>query len=288
MISTYLQKLSLVSALIILPLSDSILRSYGDNSNNTSNTNSVSEIKSITLENTVMWLDVYDSINHNFITRKDGIADAFLNEVNNNRYSDADYLDYFRRVDSLENIGTWVPLKIAEAGLSHLATNFTAINNFEIIEGVDSIARQDLKDEYVPLKDVLLSLDSINIKNLKPREKLRQMYNYLTDHIQAGKTTINSVAIEKLASGQLGDCNDVSPAFYALLEYYGFDSGMCFGRSIDDNGKSVGYHVWIGVNLPEGYIELDPTWYNAFVPLEERCDSIEWTGLKKQFIRKKK
>ncbi|MGV8086767.1 MAG: hypothetical protein ACP5N1_03995 [Candidatus Woesearchaeota archaeon] len=233
------------------------------------------------------WDKVYDSTTAKFITRKDGISEEFLNKINSERYTQSDYLNYFKFVDSLENIGTWDSLAASEAGISELCTLVTTIHNFHMISKVDNSSKDTLNLSLIPMKEFILSLDSIYYQNLNDSEKIRKMYNLLTDKIVSGKLTSGSVCIEHLVNGQLGDCNDVVPAFYSVLTYYGFDVYMRFGKSKDDQGKVLGYHAWLGIDLKEGYADLDPTWYSAFVPLENRCKYIEYVSINDDYITKK-
>lgn len=241
----------------------------------------------ISLNKKSLWPSVYDTIEKKFVDREDGIHEEFLNNNMNDMYLLPDYLAYFKLVDSLENIGTWDSLAKYEAVISELSTLVTTIHNFNTLSEVDNSSKNNLTPHLIPMKELLLSLDSIYHQNLNDTEKIRKMYNLLTDKIVSGKSTSGSVRIEKLINGQLGDCNDVAPAFYSVLTYYGFDVYMCFGKSKDEKGKVLGYHAWLGINLKEGYVDLDPTWYNVFVPLENRCEYIEKIAINDRYVTKK-
>ncbi len=273
---SYLSNLSLAALLTVSSVS---IATINANAQNTSQSGSTDKNQQI-----ICWPKIYDSSARSFVIRKGGISERFLNNVDNSRYKKDDYLEYFRRVDSLENVGIWglLPDSLIEQSCNELVD--TAIRNFQLISNVESISRTDLKNEVVSLKYLLSSLDSISVDKLDLSEKLRKMYNCLNTKISVDKDANDDVDINSLVSGQLGKCNAVAPAFYSILTYYGFDAVMCFGKQINNSGKKVIYHAWIGVNLDDGYIDLDPTYYPFFVPLENRCKDIKRYTVKDEYI----
>ncbi|MGV8086769.1 MAG: hypothetical protein ACP5N1_04005 [Candidatus Woesearchaeota archaeon] len=244
------------------------------------------DISKISLEQKNSWPSVYDTIENKFFDWEDGIHDEFLNNNMCAMYKLPEYLAYFKRADSLENIGEWHPITYPSRLLhfSTLLTRHTAIHNFKVLSAIDTIPITRLDSSLIPLKKLMTSLDSIYSKDISSFSKLRKMYTSLAKKICAGEKTLNSLPIELLVNGEKGDCNDVIPAFYSALTYYGFDTYLRYGKSVRDNNNKDRYHTWLSVNMDGTIIDLDPNWYIIFVPLENRNKDIGFSSLNKKYI----
>jgi hypothetical protein len=230
---------------------------------------------------------IHHNTKHSVRCEKESINEL-LNNINDVYYVSEEYSDYLNKVDSLEDISSWRNLKkIDGVKFSKLGTINTAISNLELIAHIDATSLDTLTSDLIPLKKLLSSLDLVYEQKLVLEEKFVKMYDLLANHIKSGQRTPNSVPIKHLVDGRLGDCNDIIPAFYSILHYYGFDCGMYFGVYNDGNSAEDGYHVWLGVNLNERTINLDPTWYDTFIPLRKRATDISLITVKDKYLRKK-
>ena len=246
------------------------------------NSNSINDVSSNSHSN------IYDSKKSRFITSPGGISESYLNLTHNSIFKEDLYLNYLNYVDSLERTVKFAPLDSTNWVGSFHATQVTAAYDSKLIFNVDNTPLDSLRSELFPLKLLLTGLNDINSFHTSSVEKLRLMYDLTNEFIHRGNRTSSSVPIDILTQGFLGDCNDLVPAYYSLFSYYGFDTRMRFSKILNSKNKFLGLHTWIDVNLNALSIDLDPTYYNIFAPLEDRCDSALNTHLSKKSLYTKK
>lgn len=208
----------------------------------------------------------------------------YLDNSSNEEFKTAQYLEYLKKVEMSENDYKFIALRKSKAGISKLYTYLTTMENMEFIKGVDETPLSSLKDYYKPLKELLNELNGIySADSLSYNEKIERMYECMLKKIKPGELTEGSLGIGHLVNGKLGDCNDISAAYFALFNYYGIKCYFKMGEEIKPNEV----HAWIAVDVKDYTIDLDPTWYVRFVPLKVSGDEIENFYFKEGYMRRK-
>jgi hypothetical protein len=165
---------------------------------------------------------------------------------------------------------------------SIMPQNITAAKNILLINAIlnDSIYDFDRNKsvkfnssehkEYIPLKMLLSGMDKIYYGDNSGLVKLKEYCGLISEYIRSGKLTLESSGLVYLTNNNLGDCNDLTPAYFALLTYYGFKVDMPL--SVVDVNSDISLHTWLNVKMDDLEFDLDPTWYRIFVPLDPRLD----------------
>lgn len=173
--------------------------------------------------------------------------------------------DFKEKAQEIENKYSFRQLKRHEGGISQIYTLLTMCENFKLIQ---SVQKGEIK--YPKLKNILHHFDNVIRKKGKTKKSFIELYEYLNDRIPEGEVTHGSMdIIEVLENG--GDCNDVSPVFYSLFKYYGFNMYVIIGSSHNIKENTDVLHAWLGVEFEEDkIIELDPLWYGPYYELNRR------------------
>ena len=223
---------------------------------------------------------IYNSKTKRFNENYGGINENYLN-LTNKDFS-REEIDFLQWVDERERQLKFRPLTKYEAAGSQGFTLLNTMWNMQIIKKIDEISLDSLDDYHKPLKELLIKLnEEYSNENLQVSEKFEIMYSHISNKIHRGKITLTSSGIENLINDSEGDCNDLAPAYFALLNYFHIPCYMKFGKIIE-NEKEIGDHAWICVETEKGEITLDPIGYSFFVPLDERNENIERIFLKKE------
>lgn len=230
--------------------------------------------------------DVFDSKTQTFNQLDGGIDEKYLTKFLAGDSKDNHSILFYQKVDERERSHKFIPLEKFEGSISNIESLITAIDNFKLIKKVDRAKLSALPKEHIPLKVLLNKLNRINRKRISRQEKVRRLHDTISDSIESGEETSESVSLEKLVQGVKGDCNDLSPAFFSLLNYYGIKTYLRCGKVIEKGEE--GLHEWVGVEIDNVYFDLDPTWYGTFCPLEDRNEKIEHTSLKDEYMVFKK
>ena len=225
--------------------------------------------------------EIYDSINGKFTEKIGGIEEKVINE-NINCLNKEDFWKY-KIVDSIENYSKFRKSGPSEALFSKVETLLRMVENFRTLKETDETNILALKEEYIPLKKLMIKLDSIRIKNPKLNYKtLKDMYTSIGESINPSyeKTDLK---IQDVTAGKGGICRDLVSTYYPLLAYYGFEGGFKFG-SIGNTS-----HIWLYTKLEENNFELDPSWYQEnMIPIENRIEKdTTYETLKDEYIIKK-
>jgi len=162
--------------------------------------------------------------------------------------------DFEKKVKEREDSIMWEPLKKYEGSLSLIETLIVMAKNFHIIDDVRK------RNMYHPKLRYILDKFDFMCKD-KSKDTFIKMYNYLNKQIPEGRNNKGSIDIlEVLDHG--GNCNDVSPLFYSLFGYYGFDIYVMVGKGTHSSKNFL--HSWIAVLIDNEFIELDPLWYGPY------------------------
>lgn len=213
---------------------------------------------------------VYDFKLKQFIQRKRGVNETVLNSLDL-EYRTRKMLDYYKQVENQEQSLEFIPLKNKyECGLSGALTVLTMIKNLECIETIDK--EGNVGDEYKPLKELLIKCNEIHENTEQDSlERVIKIYKTISEYVKPGELNLESVSIVDLVNGRLGDCNDLSPAYFALFNYYHINCHIILGKTTD-SGRIL--HAWLYVKTSKSCFELDPTWYEYFTPLDTRNEDI--------------
>lgn len=290
MIMSYLSKYLISGVLALLPMKNSALdmtlENYLENKTEYKTKHTICYFDNDSISNNSTVSDIYDYTAHQFVTKKGGLSEEFLNKSLIDLFvfeESKEFLDYLKYVDSTENNYYWSKLDSSRVIKSSLTDTYTtAINNFDMIFLTDMSNMCNLSTKYHSLKKVLLSLDSIASESYNYSEQLVLSYELLQKNILNREDNQSSIPMNELFNGKTADCNDIVPAFYTILRYYGYDVCMRFGTILNLDGKFLGNHVWLSVNIDNIIIDLDPTWYGSFAPLENRSNSIPYDFLEKR------
>lgn len=223
--------------------------------------------------------DVFDFKNQTFNQLEGGIDEKYLSKF---LAGENAVILFYQKVDEQERNHKFIPLEEFEGSISVIESLITSIDDFKLIKKVDQTKLSALPKEHIPFKILLNKLNRIHLKKISRQEKVRLFYDAISAEVQSGEETPESVSLEKLVQGVKGDCNDLSPAFFSLLNYYGIETYLRYGKVIDKEGE--GLHEWISVKTDGIHFDLDPTWYGSFCPLEDRNEKIEHTSLKDEYM----
>ena len=227
---------------------------------------------------------VYDISTYRFIEKEGGLAESVMNKYDPLIYKSDIWL--YRAIDSIEANARFVKKEDLEGGLSELSMFVNMIKNFELLSLIDTIPLEDLREEYVNTKKVMLALDSIhNLKNLNPYQKASKTFDEIYKRINL-KNRDDDLLIHQMLNGKGGDCSDVTSTFYPLFVYYGFNAGFVSGRILGDSGR-YNIHIWPHIKLGSFNFDFDPSWYPIFSPLETRLEEEGFKSLKDKFEVKK-
>lgn len=112
-------------------------------------------------------------------------------------------------------------------------------------------------------------------------DKLKEAYNFLQDNLKMvlispdipDTISMKSNRIDSIIAGAAGNCNDLVPAYFAFLNYAGFNTSIRIS-AISYKGNKL-YHAYLGVYEDKTYFELDPMLYynKGFIPIEERNEN---------------
>lgn len=238
--------------------------------NNNNEKNNANEKIVCTLDKPLVdTLSTFNKENNKFNQPKRGVSEDCLMKYINLGSIDADLIEYYHKVNEQERSIKFVKLGEYEGSISGIQMRLTAIENMTLIKEIDKTDIKQLKEEYVPLKKLIMELDKIDGEKISQLEKAEEMIRVISQSMESGKKTCESVGIEKLVNGELGDCNDLSPAYFAILNYYGIKTYMRSAAIVEDKNKT-GLHAWVSVNAGGASFDLDPTWYDGFCPLKDR------------------
>lgn len=192
---------------------------------------------------------------------------------------------YEERVMERENQRTFKPLNEHEGAFSVVLTLITMCENFKII---DKVRKGEIKHDK--LKDILDTFDMMILDGINKKNFIK-MYNYLNEQIPDGNITNGSMDILKVLNNG-GDCNDVSPLFFNIFRYYGFDNiWVVVGQSWKNNKNIL--HAWVYMEWSENgkieKIELDPLWYQNYIELNRMPENMnfEIMNVKDEYHRKR-
>lgn len=208
-----------------------------------------------------------------------------LSELRGERY-DGTYTQLCMIINDDEH--NWLFNNSKESELSRNIQNSTALQNWYIIGAMlkDSIIdfnsspwneikfNKKKHTEYLPLKKLLNNMEKIYYDTIKYEDttsimKMAELYNLIEQYICSEREeTPNSEGLLYLTNGNSGDCNDITPAYFALLGYYGYKVEMKTAHAY--NGKRSTLHTWLQVNHNGTKFDLDPTWHPVFIPLKPR------------------
>lgn len=147
--------------------------------------------------------------------------------------------------------------------------------------------------DYIKLQKLLELFNVIDNSSMSRQQKLEKMYNLFLTNIPEMIETENALQIQELLRTG-GDCNDISPALFAILNYFHFETYVQWGKLCYGEKRSVGKiaelpsaHAWIVVKINGRTLTLDPTWYNEeYVELPKR-GNLEVQNLAKRYMRYK-
>ena len=222
---------------------------------------------------------VYDSKYDVFIDRKGGVDEEILNEYCK-EYKNANDIEVVQLCDNCERQTLFFnPTK--DSVLTDITQNNTEMINSIMIDAIlcDSVYnfqtnstvpfRRSIHKEYIPLKKLVDGMEKIYYNHDDKIMKLKESYNLISTYIQSGEITKDrSMNILYLTNNNMGDCNDLTPAYTALLRYYGFDVKMPVSFVTLDTLTAL--HTWLQVKIDDKVFDLDPTWHTTFMPLNPR------------------
>ncbi|MFH0831445.1 MAG: hypothetical protein V1886_01085 [archaeon] len=230
--------------------------------------------------------EIFDYKNQTFYKLSGGIDEGYLGKFLTEEKMNNSTLSFYQKVDEQERELEFHCLQDFEGSISQIESLITAINNLKLIREGDRANIYKLKEEYIPLKVLLDKLNRVYHKKLAQQTKLKELYEIISAEVKSGEATHESLPLEKLVQGAKGDCNDLSPAFFSLLNYYGIKTYLRCGKVIDKGEE--GLHEWISVEIDNTLFDLDPTWYGSFCPLEDRNKKIKHSSLKEEHMIFKK
>lgn len=269
---------------LILPLTIGLVGCVKDDNKNSGAKEEIVYVENKPLIHTP---EVFNKETNKFNQLEGGISEDCLNQYINSSSTGDNTIEYYQKVDEQERKLKFIKRGKYEGGLSNIETLLTAIENMKLISEIDKTNITQLKEEYVPLKKIIMELNKIDDKKISQLKKAEEMIEIISQSVESGKETRESVGIEKLVNGELGDCNDLSPTYFAILNYYGIKAYMR-SAAITEENKKIGLHAWININVDDISFDLDPTWYEGFCPLEDRDKEIEHYSLKDKFMTYKK
>jgi hypothetical protein len=225
--------------------------------------------------------------NNVYIGRNHGLNDEYYKKIttrNTSLGSNVEVRNFLDRVETNEQNIHFTPSEIYDGLVSRLQTYITLKNNQKFVNMIDTTTNPLYLNH--PLKEIIRVLNSINNADTPKIQKLEQSYDFLSQYLYPGKSTDHAATLDSLLSEKKGgDCNDLCASYYAFLDRYGFDVYLRIGkiRRVDD---SVGLHVWLSVDIDGKIMDLDPTWYIGFVPLDNRNKYIKYVKIGDEITEK--
>lgn len=196
-----------------------------------------------------------------------------------------EYINYLLEIDKREKQLEFVSIEKGKkrylAFYSKFQTIFTAEENMYLIKGLDESSMEEIDEYYKPIKNLLNELNLIYEKETVISKRFEIMYRKISERMVIGEGNNEAISLEYLVNGIKGDCNDISPAYFALLNYYGIPTYLRMG-TILEKGKELGHHVWLTVETEKGWIDVDPVGYSFMIPLDDRNEEIELILLKEE------
>ncbi len=182
---------------------------------------------------------------------------------------------YYSLVEQYEKSSIFVPSEEARIALSVVETCMTALDNVNELAALEYLPNESLIEENAEVKKLLMELKEIQNQDLSSYKKVEEMYYAMCKKIKAGEECVDgSKGLDFLVAGNGGDCNEVATAFFSFYAYLGFDCKLVFGDWVSNDGKRIS-HLWLSMNVDGHVFELDPTWYQIFVPLTPRNSEIK-------------
>ena len=170
------------------------------------------------------------------------------------------------------------------------------IENMNIIKKIDNTPTDKISKENKTLKHMLNKLNEINKNYKNPEKRLERIFNHISSTIgpiYKKEEYWGTLDIIQFLNDKYGDCSETSSAYFALLNYFNI---KCYIKSGKVHKKSKNnkvlhiwkedlLHAWICVEINKKEIDLDPTWYPIFAPLNPV--GVEKVTLKDKFMQKK-
>ncbi len=228
---------------------------------------------------------VFDNKTKKFYEKQDGIAEEVLNKHNLTDL-DTDQQEIYRLIDSIEMNNKFIEVDEYKGGMNRLETLMNIVQAFKTLDGVDSLGVDELKEEYVPLKKLMQSIEPIYYdKNKTDLEKMEEIYLKISETIKPDYSKERITTIEDMVAGKAGECSDVVAAYYSTMTYYHQPVGFRIG-GVKGEGET-GLHMWLVMKIDDEWQDFDPTWYQGyFVPLEQRKkENDDVSGVKDKFVR---
>lgn len=245
------------------------------------------ELKAVAIINKEPHPTVFDEKTHTFYERPGGIAESVLNKyfVKN---LDQEYKKVCRIVDSVEINTLFVEKGESEGGMNEVKTLINITQGFKVLNGLDTLEMDEIKEEYVPLKKLMMSLDSIYYDKHNPKfEKLKNIYLRIDQNIKPDNSSEEITSVEDMVAGKAGECSDITATYYTIMEYYNQPIGFRTGKVITSD--TSGLHMWLVIKIDGEWRDFDPTWYSGyFVPLDQRKKSNnDVHGIRDKYIKHK-
>ena len=170
------------------------------------------------------------------------------------------------------------------------------IKNMEIIKKIDNTPTDKISKENKTLKYMLNKLNEINENYKNPDKRLEGICNHISSTIGSldkKEEYGGTLDIIQFLNGRYGDCSEISSTYFALLNYFNIKcyikSGKVHKKFKNDKFLQIWkedlLHAWICVEINKKEIDLDPTWYPIFAPLNPV--GVEKVTLKDKFMQKK-
>ena len=199
-----------------------------------------------------------------------GLNERYMNQHFSERFDDSKSLEYLANTDRIEKKHYFEELGALEGANERIFTLMAENDNDAIIRKVDAAKRESLNARELRLKDLLDDLDRIARGTPDKGKLLGLLHDRINQSISIGEPLLPYVNILGILNHQNGDCNNVSAAHSSLYAHYGFETRVRFGRAKAIGTDKTALHAWLEVKAPDMSIELDPTWYRTFAPLEAR------------------
>lgn len=221
---------------------------------------------------------LYDTIQHKF-NREQGGADEVILQLLApalNYKKNLSLIKVFEYYDSSEKQTMFEPIKDGEGDKSKKLFIQTIEKNFKILERLENIPIEEVKEEEKNLKNLMLTLDKYHEqvpKNYVGSQLVKTLvlFNIIREAITDSTTDIpDTKDLIYMTNEKLGDCSEHSAAQYALLNYYDIETRLKFGKLVNKKEKPY-LHVWINVKINDDIqFDLDSRNMQIAVPLEPR------------------
>jgi len=179
---------------------------------------------------------------------------------------DEEDLTYEDLVNNNERSWNFLPLTY-DAFPDSFWTYHNIIENLRIIKEVDEA--DEVKPEHRKLKNLLERID---------RDDTKSIYQRLSLHKINVLEKSGSVTIDRLFNGEEGDCSNISAAYFAVYHYLDKPVYLKFGEVRRPTSDDWGAHAWISLEYQGKTVDLDPMWYDGFIPLEIRNKDVVSIG----------